>query len=111
MKKVKTTLKINDFLIETDGILENNILKFEDKLVKYEFDFISLTLKRENDEFYSFLDFKKENDNSTYLLKEIDKQITNNLVIKELQLQKNIVIIRYEIEEEVFNLILSYEEE
>ncbi len=111
IKNVKINLKINDFFIETKGTLEESKLKFENDTVKYEFNFDNLTLIRENDEFLSIIDFNKENDNNFYLLKEINKEITNNLIIKELQLKKNIVIIRYEIEEEPFKLLLSYEED
>lgn len=47
---------------------------------------------------------------STYLLKEVNQTISNNIAIKELQLNKNIVIISYQINEDNFKFLLSYKE-
>lgn len=110
MKKVNLKLIINDFVIEEEGFIEENILFFSSDNVKYEFNIEDLVLKRENDEFLSIISFKKEKDNNFYLLKEVSKEIINNLVIKELQVLENMFIIRYEIEEVSYNFSLKYEE-
>ena len=110
MKQVNLKLKINDFSIEQKGILKDNVLSFKDNNVNYEFNTKELILKRENDEFLSIINFRREEDNNFYLLKEVSKEIINNLVIKELQVLENMYIIRYEIDEMSFNFSLKYEE-
>ena len=110
MKEVNLKLKINDFLIEQQGKINENILSFSHNNVNYEFNIKELILRRENNEFLSIINFKKKEDNNFYLLKEVSKEIINNLVIKELQVLENMFIIRYEIDEMVFDFVLKYEE-
>lgn len=110
MIKINLKLKINDYLIENIATLKDNKIMFVHDNVNYEFDINELILKRENEEFLSIMNFKSEKNNNFYLLKEVSKEIINNLVIKELQVLEKMYIIRYEIDEIPFNLTLSYKE-
>lgn len=109
MKEVKIKLKINDFLIETKGNLDSNNLILNDNNIDYIFDLENLVLERKSYNFHSFLDFK--NKELKYILKELKDPLYAKLDIKDLHLDKNTVIISYRINEESFNLFISYEEE
>lgn len=102
------TLKINKTIIKTKGKLKESIIYFKHENINYEFDLTKLIFIRESNDFISKMEFNKNDKNNYYLLKSVNEKIIHNLVIKELQLLKNIVIIRYEIEGQEFNFKLSY---
>ncbi len=102
----KVHLIINDFIIETEGEIKNNCLLFLYNNINYEFDFQNLIFKRENGEFINLLNFKDKY--CDYLLKTTNTKLHIDLLIKVLQLNKNKVIIGYQINEENFNFSLSY---
>lgn len=113
MKKVEITLKINDYFIETIGIKDINLLSFFDdnSKVNFCFDLKNLELTRENEEFISKMTFSTEKGLLEYCLKKEEIILHNNFTIKQLLKENKKVIIKYQIQEEVFNFELTYKEE
>ena len=114
MKKVKVSLKINDYVLETNGLIKDNILSFVDKdelktNIIYDYNYNILT--RENNEIKIILYFDKENNNMEYLLKKDNVKFFNNFIKKQLHSDNKAVIINYRMEEENFFLEISYREE
>lgn len=110
IKTFKIYLKINDFEINTFGTLDETILLFEYDNVKYTFDLEKVTLKRENEEFLSIMNFLIDEKNFCYILKEQNSKFYYNLIIKEFTKEDNKVIINYLMNEEEFKLKLTWEE-
>lgn len=114
MKKVKITLKINDYTLNTDGFINNNILSFYDNdelTTNIIYDFNNDLLIRDNKEINIKIKFKEEPNNIEYFLKEANCKAYNQLNNYKLLKEKTSVIINYQIEENNFHLNLSYKEE
>lgn len=113
MQRVKVYLKINDYCLNEDGFLNNNILSFNDKDLKRTniiYNFNDNTLIRDNDEITIKMFFNKEKDNILYELKKEGVKIFNNFTNFSLQKEKQTVIINYRIEDANFYLKLTYKE-
>ncbi|MDD5979645.1 MAG: hypothetical protein PUC23_00850 [bacterium] len=102
-------LKINDFEFETKGFLDKNIINFSYNKTKYIFNIDKLMLiKEDNDSILKF-NFKEK---ILYLHdKLLKKEFNLKILIKNLQIFKNDIIISYQIEEEIFSLLISFKEE
>ncbi len=102
-------LKINDFEFETKGFLDKNIINFSYNNTKYIFNIDKLMLiKEDNDSILKF-NFKEK---ILYLHdKLLKKEFNLKILIKNLQIFKNDIIISYQIEEEIFSLLISFKEE
>lgn len=107
MEKVKVKIKINDYIIENKGIIDNEILTVNDNETKLIYDYKNNTLKRENKDYIIILDFN--NKKVTYNLKEVNNEFSNKLTILKLTNHNKQVNIKYEIEEEVFHLDIKHE--
>jgi len=113
MKKVKVCLKINDYKLEKDGMLNNDILSFQDEdELKTEmiYDWNTDRLIRDNDEMKLEINFQKEKE-VIYLLKKWNKKLHQKIEVLKWQKEKNKVIATYWIEKEPFDFTLSYEED
>lgn len=114
MKKVNISLKINDYEITGAGYINNNILSFNDKdklKTNIIYDFNNDLLIRDNKEITIKILFKEEPNNIEYYLKEQKCKLNNKLNKFKLIKDSSSVIINYQIEENTFELHLSYEEE
>lgn len=112
MKKVKVSLKINDYKINTYGYINNNILSFKDNdkdNTKIIFDFNNNKIIRDNEEINLVIDLN--NKINTYKLKKENINFDQNIEINLLQNENNKYIINYQIEDNTFDLYLNYEEE
>lgn len=109
IKNLDITLKINNFSFKTKGIKEENELTFSYENTNYKFDLLKQTLEKEDKETKFLFDFK----NSILNLhdKTLNRDINIKLLIKCLQKEKNDIIISYQIEEEIFDFLISYTEE
>ncbi len=102
-------LKINDFEFKTKGFLDKNVLNYNYDNTKYEFNLDKLVLIKEDNSSILKFDFK---DKILYLHdKLLKKELSIKILIKHLQIFKNDIIISYQIEEEIFSLLISFKEE
>lgn len=111
MKKIRVKIKINEYKIEKDGMINNDLLTCFDNdelKTKITFDFKNEVLTRENKEICIKLNFK--NRHLEYTLKEANKTFLNNFIILKLIIKNKEAIINYQIEEENFELKIFYEE-
>jgi len=111
MKKIRVKIEINEYKIEKDGMINNDLLTCFDNdelKTKISFDFKNQVLTRENKEIVIRLDFKSHQ--LEYTLKSVNKTILNNFIILKLIIKNKEAIINYQIEEENFKLKLFYEE-
>lgn len=114
MKKVKICLKINDYTLNTTGIKDNNILKFQDQdelKTNIIYDLTNNTLIRDNEEITIKIEFKDKKNNIEYYLKKEKYKLNDTLDNYELINKDTSVIIKYQIEKNNFLLELSYKEE
>lgn len=109
MKKGKVILKINEFSFTETCNIVNNIITFNNNNTLYEFDFLNICLKKEDNNYQMLFDF--QNKTLKIFDKTINKELIIDLVINSLQLFDNKIIISYQIQEEVFNLELLFTEE
>ena len=79
MEKVKAKITINDYIIENQGIIDNEILTVNDNETKLSYDYKNNTLRRENNEYIIILDF--ESKKVTYNLKEVNNEFSNKFTI------------------------------
>lgn len=109
IKNLDITLKINDFSFKTKGKKVDNALIFTYENTNYKYDLLKQTLEKEDKDMNFLFDFK----NSILYLhdKTLSRDININLLIKRLQNDKNDIIISYQIEEEIFDFLISYMEE
>lgn len=107
MKKVKVKIKVNDYKIENNGIIENDVLKTKDGTTQVEFDFKNLILSRKNSEIYILIDFKKGE--IFYRIPETNKKFYNNFTILSLTNDDKKVKIIYQMEKNNFLCSISYE--
>ena len=102
---MKVELKVNDYKI-TNGKKNNNVLEFVDKNDNITFDIENLILKRENNEIETTIDFK--NKKIIYITKKENLKFNIDINIQTISCENNKIIINYVVENETFNLILSY---
>lgn len=107
MQKVNIIIKINDYIIKNQGIIDKEILKVKDKDEKIEFDIKKLVLTKENKELRITMDFNKET--VIYDLIKEKGNFNNKLTILSLTNSDKQVIIIYQIEDADFNLQINYE--
>lgn len=107
MEKIKVKIKVNDYKIENNGIIENDVLKTKDGKTEVEFDLKKLILLRKNNEIYMLMDFK--NGEIIYQIPETSKKFYNNFTILSLTNDDKKVKIIYQMEESNFLCLISYE--
>ena len=113
MQKVNIKLKINDYSLEEEGYLNNDILSFKDQdLEKTEiiYDLKHDILIRDNKEITIKLNFKEKENNMKCLIKKENIELSNNFECLSLLKEKNNIIINYRIDETTFNLKIEYKE-
>ena len=112
MQKIKVKLKINDYALNTNGYLNNNILSFNDKdslTTNIIYDINNDLLIRDNNDITIKIDFN--NKIVEYFLKNEKYTLKQDIKIFKLHKNETSIIINYQIEENDFNLELLYEEE
>ncbi len=107
MKKAKIKIEINDYIIEKEGIIDNDVLIVEDSKDKITFDNEKLLLIKKNDELIINMDFK--NKIIIYELVKENQKFSNNFEIISLTNEHKHVIINYQIEDASFLLKINYE--
>lgn len=107
MKKANIKIKINDYIIENQGIIDKEILKVQDKDENIEFDTKNLILTKENTELKITMDFNKET--VIYDLIKEKGHFNNKLTTLSLTNSDKQVIIIYRIEDADYNLQINYE--
>lgn len=107
MKKAKIKIEINDYIIEKEGIIDNDVLIVEDSKDKITFDNEKLLLIKKNDELIINMDFK--NKIIIYELVKENQKFSNNFEIISLTNEHKHVIINYQIEGASFLLKINYE--
>ena len=107
MQKAKIKIEINDYIIEKEGIIDNDVLVVEDNKDKITFDCKKLLLIKENNELIINMDFK--NKSIMYKLVKEKKEFSNNIEIFSLTNEHKHVIINYRIEGASFLLKINYE--
>ena len=107
MKKAKIKIEINDYTINQEGIIDNDILIVYDKEEKITFELKNLILHKENKELIIDMDFNKKK--IKYELVTEKRQLSNDFTIISLTNSNNQYIINYRIEETNFLLKINYE--
>ena len=107
MLKAKIKIEINDYTINQEGIIDNDILIVYDKEEKITFDLKNLILHKENKELIIDMDFNKKK--IKYELVTEKRQFSNDFTIISLTNSNNQYIINYRIEETNFLLKINYE--
>ena len=107
MIKVKAKININDYKIEKEGILDNDILTVQDNDTNLIFDYKNLILARQNNDYEIIIDFK--NKTISYVLTDIPQKFYNNFTILSLTNSNKQVMINYQIEENQFSLDIKHE--
>ena len=107
MLKAKIKIEINDYTINQEGIIDNDILIVYDKEEKITFDLKNLILHKENKELIIDMDFNKKK--IKYELVTEKRQLSNDFTIISLTNSNNQYIINYRIEETNFLLKINYE--
>ena len=107
MLKAKIKIEINDYTINQEGIIDNDILIVYDKEEKITFDLKNLILHKENKELIIDMDFNKKK--IKYELVTEKRQFSNDFTIISLTNSNNQYIINYRIEETYFLLKINYE--
>ena len=107
MKKAKIKIEINDYIIEKEGIIDNDVLVVKDSSDKITFDQKKLLLIKENDELIINIDFKYKT--VIYELVKENQKFSNNFEIFSLTNEHKHVMINYQIEGASFLLKINYE--
>lgn len=107
MEKVKVKIKVNNYKIENIGILDKEVLKTKDQETEVEFDMEKLILTRKNKDIFITIDFK--NSTMNYIIPETNQKFSNKLVILSLTNTHKKYNIMYQMEDDIFNLIIKYE--
>lgn len=107
MERVEAEIKVNDYIIKSEGIIENNTLKVKDNETLFAFDLKNLILIRENKEIKIIIDFKKEI--VTYKVLDTKKEFYNKFTCLSLTNKDKEYNIIYQMEENVFKLSIKYE--
>ena len=107
MKKAKIKIEINDYTINQEGIIDNDVLIVHNKEEKITFDLKNLILHKENKELIIDMDFNKKK--IKYEIVTEKRQFSNDFTIISLTNSNNQYIINYRIEETNFLLKINYE--
>ena len=107
MKKISIKIKINDYTIENEGIIDNEVLKVESNNEDITYDLKKQLLTKTNNDLKISLDFK--NKVVFYELIKEKQQFSNNFTIFLLTNSPKQVIIKYRIEDTDFYLQIDYE--
>lgn len=107
MKKISIKIKINDYTIENEGIIDNEVLKVESNNEDITYDLKKQLLTKTNNDLKISLDFK--NKVVFYELIKEKQQFSNNFTIFSLTNSPKQVIIKYRIEDTDFYLQIDYE--
>ncbi len=107
MQKAKIKIEINDYIINQEGIIDNDVLIVYDKEEKVTFDLKKLILHKENKELIIDIDFNKKRIKYELVTEKI--QFSNDFTILSLTNSNNQYIINYRIEETNFLLKINYE--
>lgn len=108
INKYLIDLKLNDFKINCYGNIDNNKILFIHNNINYTFDIDkTILIKEDNNYLFTFL-FK----NNILILhdKIQNKDINISLLINKLEIFEKKIIINYQIEDDRFNLTLTYTE-
>jgi len=114
MKEVNVFLKINDYIVETKGIIDNMVLSFNDQdelKTKVTYDYNNNFLIRDNNEITITLYFEKDKNNLEYILKSNNNKFFDNFTKISLHQNNKEVIINYRIGEIFYHMTLSYKED
>lgn len=108
INKYLIDLKLNDFKINCYGNIDNNKILFIHNNINYTFDIDkTILIKEDNNYLFTFL-FK---DNILILHDKIqNRDINISLLINKLEIFEKKIIINYQIENDRFNLTLTYTE-
>ena len=107
MKKISIKIKINDYTIENEGTIDNEVLKVESNNEDITYDLKKQLLTKTNNDLKISLDFK--NKVVFYELIKEKQQFSNNFTIFSLTNSPKQVIIKYRIEDTDFYLQIDYE--
>lgn len=110
MAKVKISMTINDYNLDTIGYFNNNVLSFKDKEDNIIFDLNNYLLTKETDETIIKMNFKLDKNNLEIFVKETNNKFYTDFTIKQLKNESSSVIISYQINEDIFNLKISFKE-
>ena len=108
INKYLIDLKLNDFKKNYNGNIDNNKILFIHNNINYTFDIDkTILIKEDNNYLFTFL-FK----NNILILhdKIQNKDINISLLINKLEIFEKKIIINYQIEDDRFNLTLTYTE-
>lgn len=107
MKEVNVEIIVNDYKMNSKGIIEKGILIVKENDAEILFDLENLILTRINSDIKIVIDFK--NNTMNYKIPESDKDFSNNLITLLLTNKDKEYNIIYQIEKEVFYLKIKYE--
>ena len=107
MKKIKAKIKINDYLIQKEGIINNDILTLKDDELIFSFDYKNLILTNKGKDYEIQINFK--NGKVCYIFPETSEKFYNNFTILSLTNNNKQVMINYQIEKQLFSLHIKYE--
>ena len=113
MKSVTVFLNINDYDINTMGVLDKNVLSFKDKDLKetsIRYDLSNNILIRDNSDIAIKMNFSKDTNNIEYTLKEKNISFSDTFKIYSLINESGNIIISYQVGDNKFDLTLKYEE-
>lgn len=107
MQKAHIIIKINDYVIQKQGTIDNGVLKVKDNDDNIIFDIKNQVFTKENKDLKITIDFT--NNKVLYELIKENAKFSNNFDILSLTNHDKQVIIIYQIENTDFNLEISYE--
>lgn len=107
MQKANIRIKINDYIIENEGIIDNEILKLKTNNEDILYDIKNQVLIKIDNELELTLDFK--NKKVFYELIKEKQHFSTNFTIFSLTNSPKQVIIKYRIENTNFSLQINYE--
>lgn len=108
MSKINITIKVNNYIINTNAIKKDNIITCidnNDKKTKITIDTQKPILTRETKDLIITLNFKNKTIN--YYLKEQNKTLTQPLNKVNITKKLNKITIKYIIEQELFTLEIT----
>lgn len=108
MSKINITIKVNNYIINTNAIKKDNqitCIDNNDKKTKITIDTQKLILTRENKDLIITINFKNKTIN--YFLKEQNKTLKQPLNKVNITNKQNKITIKYIIEQELFTLEIT----
>ena len=107
MQKVRIKIKINDYIIDEIGFLNNNVIQVEASKEIIKFDYKNNVLEKQDNDLRITMDFN--NKKIKYELLNENNKFYNKLILLSLTNDNKTVIINYQIEETNFLLKITYE--